>query len=76
MNAHGQDVPHVEERADHSNFTDYSCVGRLTRHDQVKSNLPPENILNAHGEDVPHVEERADHLNWQIILFCWNVKHA
>ena len=26
MNAHGQDVPHVEERADHSNFTDYSTV--------------------------------------------------
>jgi len=26
MNAHSKDVPHVEERADYSNFTDHSPV--------------------------------------------------
>jgi len=43
MNAHGQDVPHVEEREDHSNFTDHSPVLECYPCMNHGKNLPPEN---------------------------------
>jgi len=45
MNGHGQEVPQVEKRADHFNFNhrSFSCVGMLTMHEPVKSNLPTGN---------------------------------
>ena len=36
MNAHDQEVPQVEKRADHFNFTDQSPVRMLTMHEPVK----------------------------------------
>ena len=42
MNAHGQDVPQVEKRADQFNSTDQSCIEILSLHTPVKSNLPSE----------------------------------
>ena len=44
-------------------------------HEAVKTNLLAENRW-MHGQDVPQVVERTDHLNSQIILLCWNAKHA
>ena len=38
MNAHGQDVPQVEKRADQFNSTDQSCIEILSLHTPVKSN--------------------------------------
>ena len=64
MNAHGQEVPEVEKRADHFNFTDHSPVRMLSMHEPVKSNLQSENKMNADGREVPEVEKRADHFNF------------
>jgi len=43
MNVHGQEVPQVEKRADHFNFTNHYHVGVLTVTEQLKSNLQSEN---------------------------------
>ena len=40
MNAHGQEVPQVEKRADNFNFTDHSPVRMLTMHEPLKVTYP------------------------------------
>jgi len=42
MDAQGQEVPQVERRETTLSHRSFSCVGMLTMHKQVKSDLPPE----------------------------------
>jgi len=78
MNAHGQDIPQVEKRADHFNFNhrSFSCVEMLTMHEPVKSNLPAENIWMHIVRRYRKWKREQTTLISQIILLCWNANHA
>jgi len=78
MSTHCQEVPQVEKRGDHFNFDhrSFSCVGMLTMHEPVKTNLPAKYKWMHMVRRYRKWKKEQITLISQIIILCWNANHA